>query len=172
MADIRPLGPADAAAFRANRLQALYDHPLDFGSTHATEALLPLAHFEAQLAGNLVLGAFAGESLLGVAALQFRDKAKERHRAYLWGVHVRANARGGGVAGPLVDAALAAGFARVEQIELSVRVGNATAEALYRSRGFVPYGTERHSYKVDDVYSDNILMVCWRPGLAPEGTGR
>ncbi len=164
MADIRALGPADAAAFRENRLDALRDHPMDFGSTHATEALQPLAHFTAQLADNLVLGAFAGDALLGVAALLFRDKAKERHRAYLWGVHVRADARGGGVAAALIDAALAAGFARVEQIELSVRVGNAAAEALYRSRGFVPYGTERHSYKVGDAYGDNLLMVCWRAG--------
>ena len=163
MIQVRRLTLAEAPAFRALRLDALRDHPADFGSTHATEAMLPLAHFVGQLADNHVLGVFLDGVLTGVAAIGFRAKAKEAHRADLWGVYVAPGGQGRGAAQARVDAALAVGFARAEQIELSVRVGNARALALYRSRGFVATGTELRSYRVDGRDYDNTLMVKFRP---------
>jgi len=163
MIEIRRVSLAEAPQFRALRLDALRDHPADFGSTFETEAQLPLAHFIGQLADNHVLGGFLGGELVGIAALGFRAKAKEAHRADLWGVYVAPAGRGRGVAPALIDAALAVGFARAEQIELSVRVGNAAALALYRSRGFTAVGTEIRSYRVDGRDYDNTLMVKFRP---------
>ena len=165
MMELRKLGLADAPEFRAIRLAALRDHPVDFGSEFAIEAALPLAHFVVQLADNHVTGAFLDGQLVGIIALEFRSRAKERHRAFLWGVYVRPQARGRGVAAPLLDAALAAAFGVVEQVELGVRVGNAAAEALYQSRGFMRYGIERNTYRVDGVTYDDALMVVFRGGV-------
>jgi ribosomal protein S18 acetylase RimI-like enzyme len=155
----RRVEAGDAAAFRALRLEALRDHPADFGSDWETERELPLAHFAGQLEGNHVMGAFEDGALLGIVGILFHSKVKERHRAYLWGVYVGPLGRGRGVAGPLLDAALAVAFGRVMQVELNVRTGNAPAEALYRSRGFVACGGIPGIHLVDGVLYDDTMMT-------------
>lgn len=157
--EIRRLSLGDAPAFRALRLRALADHPADFGSDFGEEAAKPLSHFVGQIADNHIMGAWLGGALAGIVALEFNSKAKEAHRAFLWGVYVAPEGRGRGVAPALLDAALAVALARVEQVELGVRAGNAAAEALYRSRGFVEYGREPATYMVDGVAWDSLLMV-------------
>lgn len=159
MTEIRRLTAADAVAFRALRLEALARHPADFGSDHDEQAALPLAHFVAQLLDNHVMGGFVGGALEGIVALEFRTMPKVRHRAFLWGVYVRAR----GLAGPLLDAALAVAFARCEQVELGVRIGNPAAERLYASRGFTRYGIEPRSHRVNGIDHDDALMVAYRP---------
>lgn len=162
MMNIRRLTLADAPAFRTLRLRALRDHPADFGSDHASEAAKPLSHFITQLADNHVMGAFRDGTLTGIIALEFKTKPKEAHRAFLWGVYVAPEGRGegrGGVAGPLLDAAIAVALARTTQVELGVRAGNTRAEALYRSRGFSEYGREPNTYVVDGTPCDSLLMV-------------
>lgn len=156
--EIRQLTPGDAPAFRALRLRALREHPADFGSDFAEESRKPLSHFVCQIADNHIMGAFDGGALVGIIALEFKSKVKEAHRAFLWGVYVAPEGRGK-VAGPLLDAALAVALARVRQVELGVRAGNARAEALYRSRGFVEYGREPETYVVDGVAWDSLLMA-------------
>ena len=157
--EIRRLTAADAPAFRAIRLEALAAHPADFGSDHADEAARPLAHFVAQLLDNHVLGLFRDGALAGIAAIEFHAKAKERHRAFLWGVYVRPAARGTGAAEALLRAAMEAAFARAVQIELGVRAGNAAAEGLYRRLGFTRYGVQPRINCVDGVFHDEALMV-------------
>lgn len=156
---IRRLTAADAPAFRALRLEALRAYPADFGSDAAEQETLPLAHFIAQLLDNHVMGAFADGRLAGIMALEFRAAPKTRHRAFLWGVYVPAR----GLAGPLLDATLAVAFARAEQVELGVRIGNPAAERLYASRGFVRYGIEPRSHRVDGMDHDDALMAARRP---------
>ncbi len=156
---IRRLTLADAPEFRTLRLRALHDHPADFGSDHASEAAKPLSHFITQLADNHVMGAFLDGTLAGIIALEFKTKPKEAHRAFLWGVYVAPQARGRGVAAPLLDAAIAVAIARATQVELGVRAGNTPAEALYRSRGFTEYGREPNTYIVDGAPCDSLLMV-------------
>ncbi len=146
--EIRRLGLGDAPAFRAIRLRALRDHPADFGSDFREEAGKPLSHFVGQIADNHIMGAWEGRALVGIIALEFKSKAKERHRAFLWGVYVAPDGRGRGVA-----------LGRVEQVELGVRAGNGAAEALYRSRGFVEYGREPATYVVEGVAWDSLLMA-------------
>jgi ribosomal protein S18 acetylase RimI-like enzyme len=157
--EIRRLTAADAQAFRAVRLEALAAHPADFGSDAATERTRPLSHFVVQLLDNHVMGAFVDGEPMGIMALEFRGQAKTRHRAFLWGVYVRPGARGQGVAPALLDATLAVAFAGAEQVELGVRIGNAAAERLYASRGFVRYGVEHACHRVDGVDHDDALMV-------------
>lgn len=160
----RRVGAGEAPAFRTLRLTALRDHPADFGSDHASEARLPLSHFVEQLLDNHVIGAYADGGLAGIMCLLFHAKAKESHRAYLWGVYASPRIRGAGAARRLLDATLVAAFARVEQVELGVRPDNAAAVALYRSRGFIACGGTPAVHQVDGVDHADLAMVLSRPG--------
>ena len=153
---IRLLTPGDAASYRAIRLAGLKDTPEAFGSTFEAEAAKPLAD---RLTASQIFGAFRGSALLGVAGFAAREGAKEAHKGLLWGMYVRPEARGSGVAHRLVEAVV--DFARplVELIQLSVVVGNERARRLYARHGFVEYGIEKNSLKFGGKYYDEILMA-------------
>jgi ribosomal protein S18 acetylase RimI-like enzyme len=156
---IRRLAGADAEAFRAVRLEGLERHPSAFGASLREESARPLAFFADRLDANHVLGAERQGRLLGVAGFQFHDSEKVRHRGTLWGMYVRQEARGTGVARRLVDGILAHARQRVEAVGLRVWAENATAIALYKSAGFVVTGQDARSLKVDDVYYDELMML-------------
>jgi len=156
---IRRLSGADAEAFRLVRLEGLERHPSAFGASFKEESGRPLSFFVDRLEANHVLGAEKGERLVGVAAFQFHDSEKVRHRGTLWGMYVREEARGTGVARRLVDGILAHARQRVEEIALHVWAENATAIALYKSAGFVVTGKDTGSLKVDGVYYDELAML-------------
>lgn len=166
--EIRRVSLAEAPAFRALRLEALRDHPADFGSDFGEESVLPLSHFVGQLADSHVVGAFLDGQLVGIIGLEFLRKPKERHRVFLWGVYVRPEGRGRGVAAPLLDAALAVAFTRGTQVHLGVRVGNTVAERLYLSRGFRRYGVEPNAGQIDGTPHDDALMVLLLSGRVEE----
>ena len=100
---------------------------------------------------------------LGTAGFQRQAGAKRVHKATLWGMYVRRQARGTGLARALVDAVLAHAAGRVELVQLSVVADNLGAQKLYAAAGFVPYGLEAHSLKLDDRYLDEVLMVRMLP---------
>ena len=133
MTQIRRLIPADAPVFREIRLEALQQAPEAFGSSYEQECTQPLAKFEEALANNDVFGAFRGTELLGMAGYRTQAGLKKAHKGYLWGMYVRASARGTGVAKPLVEAVLAHARERVELVQLSVVKENERAQRLYRS---------------------------------------
>lgn len=156
---IRRLLSADAPLFREIRLEALQQAPEAFGSTFEHERSQSLAQFEAVLAKADVFGAFRATELLGMAGYRTQDGPKRAHKGYLWGMYVRANARGTGVAKPLVEAVLAHARQHVELVQLTVVAENETAQRLYRSCGFVAYGHEVHALKQDGRYYDEVLMT-------------
>ena len=106
-----------------------------------------------------VFGGFDRADLLGVAGFFVHRGAKEGHKGVLWGMYVRPEARGAGVARRLVEAVIAYARARVELIQLSVVVGNEQARRLYARLGFVEYGIEKNSLKFCGRYYDEILMA-------------
>jgi ribosomal protein S18 acetylase RimI-like enzyme len=156
---IRRLLPADARLFREIRLEALQLAPEAFGSSYEQECSRSLAQFEEVLSGSDVFGAFRSTDLLGMAGYRTQAGAKKAHKGYLWGMYVRAGARGTGVAKPLVDAVLAHARERVELVQLSVVSENEAAQRLYRNCGFVAYGHEVHSLKQGGRYYDEVLMA-------------
>ena len=161
---IRQLTPGDAALYRSIRLEGLKESPEAFGSTFDAEFTKPLAWFFDRLSSSVVFGAIRDAKLLnakilGVAGFAVRDGAKEAHKGLLWGMYVRPDARGAGVARRLVEAVIAYARPHVELIQLSVVVGNEQARRLYARLGFVEYGIEKNSLKYDGRYYDEILMA-------------
>ena len=161
---IRQLTPGDAALYRSIRLEGLKESPEAFGSTFDAEFTKPLAWFFDRLSSSVVFGAIRDAKLLdakilGVAGFAVRDGEKEAHKGLLWGMYVRPDARGAGVARRLVEAVVAYARPHVELIQLSVVVGNEQARRLYARLGFIEYGIERNSLKYRARYYDEILMA-------------
>ena len=156
---IRRLSPASRDDYRKIRLEALRASPEAFGSTYELEAQRPIEAFVERLAGSIVFGAYLGDGIVGMVGLAGEQGPKERHKAFLWGMYVRAEMSGKGVGRALVEAILEAAPAGVEQITLAVVKENAAAQALYRRLGFTVYGAEPRALKVRDRYADEILMV-------------
>src|SRR5690348_1801453 len=101
---IRQLTPGDAALYRSIRLAGLKESPEAFGSTFEIEFAKPLAWFFARLSDSVVFGAFRDARILGVAGFAVRREEKEAHKGLLWGMYVRPDTRGTGVAQKLVEA--------------------------------------------------------------------
>jgi ribosomal protein S18 acetylase RimI-like enzyme len=159
MTVVRRLLPSDAEAFRALRLEALHRHPEAFGSSHAEECTRPLSGFADRITGGYIAGGFVDGQLDAMAGLLIPTQAKSRHKGVLWGVYVRENRRGSGLADAVMTALLAYAAEHVEQIHLSVAATNERAIGFYGHLGFEPYGTEPRALKVDGSYIDELLMV-------------
>ncbi|WP_042692027.1 GNAT family N-acetyltransferase [Azospirillum sp. B506] len=159
MSKVRRLLPGDAEAFRSLRLEALHRHPDAFGSSHAEESGSPLSSFVDRIAGGYIAGGFVDGQLDATAGLLIPAQAKLRHKGMLWGVYVRENRRGSGLADAVMATLLAHAAERVEQIHLSVAVTNRRAIGFYERLGFEPFATEPRALKVDGAYIDELLMV-------------
>jgi ribosomal protein S18 acetylase RimI-like enzyme len=155
---IRRLSRADAEAFRTIRLEGLERHPAAFGASFKDEGRRPLSFFADTLDGHFVLGAEDRDRLTGVAGFRSEDSEKKRHRGLLWGMYVREEARGKGIAQRLVDGILTHARQRVEEVGLSVWTDNAAAIALYKSAGFAMTALDARAIKIDGIYYDHLLM--------------
>jgi ribosomal protein S18 acetylase RimI-like enzyme len=77
-----------------------------------------------------------------------------RHKGVLWGMSVRPEARGTGLAAALVQQVVAHARTLVEQVCLTVIASNVAARRLYKAAGFEEYGLERRGLKVGSKYYD------------------
>ena len=163
---LRRLGPEDAESFRELRLEGLRLHPDCFGADWEEESQKPIAFFAERLERGWVLGGGVGASLAGVGGLYFPAEPKARHKAWIWGMYVRAEARGAGLGHALVAGLLQRAAEVAEIVHLTVTSTNVGAMRLYAAAGFTVYGLEVHALKLADRYVDELLMV--RPArLAP-----
>jgi len=161
---VRPLGPADAPAFHALRLEALRQEPSAFASSYEEEQDTPLATVAKRLAPSpdrCVLGAFDGDHLVGMVGLERENMRKLAHKAWVWGMYVTPAARQHGIGRRLVAEALryAGDTLRVQRVNLGVNAANVAAVALYRAMDFETYGLERSFLQVDGELFDEFLMV-------------
>jgi len=159
----RPLHSDEWAAFRALRLRSIADMPEAIYPTHAEESSRTPEQIRARITETthqVVLGAYQGEELIGIAGLRREALVQVAHKGILWGVFVHPERRGGGIARRLLHALF--DYARkvgVRQIHLSVNVDNPRAGNLYRSMGFESYGREPDAMQVGGRYYDEDLMV-------------
>jgi ribosomal protein S18 acetylase RimI-like enzyme len=157
---IRRLEPQDVAAYREIRLEGLRQHPDSFGASWEDEIEKPDSWWTERLESNTVFGGWIdGSLLLGVAGFYVPGTAKQRHKGVLWGMYVRPDARGTGLAASLLQRVIEQARPLVEEIRLTVMASNAVAHRLYSAAGFEPYGLERRALKVGDHYYDDMLMA-------------
>jgi len=121
--------------------------------------------FRARLAAasdeNFVLGAFAGEKLVGTVGFGRNTRLKDRHKGRIWGVFVQQDYRGQQIARALMVEALrrAGTIAGLDQIILTVGDYQAGAKKLYASLGFTVFGHEPAALKIGDVVVDEDHMI-------------
>ncbi|HEY8360075.1 MAG TPA: GNAT family N-acetyltransferase, partial [Ramlibacter sp.] len=142
---IRLLGAADAAAYRALRLRGLQEHPQAFTSSYEEDLQHPQQVTAARLASatHAFWGAFEGGKLVGMVGLERERRAKNRHKATVIGMYVAGEAGGRGVAGELLQALLAQARGEgLESLVLTVTEGNDKARRLYEAAGFRSFGIE------------------------------
>ena len=157
---IRRLEPHDVAAYRELRLEGLKNYPDSFGAAWEDEIAEPDSWWTARLESNKVFGGWIDRSpLLGVAGFFVPGTAKQRHKGILWGMYVRPDARGTGLAASLLQRVIEQARPLVEEIRLTVMATNTAAHRLYSAAGFEPYGLERRALKVGDDYYDDMLMA-------------
>lgn len=161
---IKLLTPADAALYRAIRLEALSAHPEAFSSTFAREREKPLAWFEERLTSSDVFGAFIDDEIVGVAGFRRQDGPQTMHKGDLWGMYVRQSAGRAGLGRRLVDTIIAHAAGHVEKLQLSVASQNEAALRLYTAAGFVEYGREVKALKQNGRYFDEVLMELFVDG--------
>jgi len=163
--DLRLLTIDDAEAFWHLRLEALRNDPASFADSDEEHLKTTIETAQERLrkndpASNFIVGAFEESKLIGTAGFFRRKYNKERHKGHIWGVYVRPESRGKGVASALMQEIVrrARDIEGVEQITL-VASANLPAQRLYTAMGFQSYGIEPHSLKIGAEYVDDVLMV-------------
>jgi RimJ/RimL family protein N-acetyltransferase len=157
---IRTLEPSDAQAFRTLRLEALTDSPEAFGASYEEDEATPLETIRMRLSShpNAVFGAFAGDTLIGMAGFAVHDRLKARHKGLLWGVYVKPEWRGHTIGKLLVQRVIDHASRHVIMLEAAVGLTNDGARRTYHALGFRPYGVERKALRVGDAFYDEELL--------------
>jgi ribosomal protein S18 acetylase RimI-like enzyme len=165
--DIRPLGAADLAAYKALRDEMLARHEEAFNSDAAAESQRVADSYRSRLGldghdeSHFTLGAWQGQRLVGAISFERDMRTKVRHTAHVVGMMVRHDVQGRGVGRALLAAlvARAAAMNEIDQLTLTVTAGNTAAVTLYQRAGFTRYGMLPRATKLDGRYHDKDLMV-------------
>jgi GNAT superfamily N-acetyltransferase len=143
---IRSIGAADAAAYRALRLENLRDFQFAHGPAYEDALAQPEAWHADRLArpDYTWFGAFDGALLVGVICLCAKKGSRLHHSAMLSSLMVALSHQRGGV-GRLLTAHLidhARSLGHVRRLTLKLIDGNAPARRLYDAFGFELFGLE------------------------------
>jgi len=160
----RLAGAADAARYRAVRLECLARFPDHFGSSHGEESRKARLGLEAPIeegaADRFMIGAFAGERLVGIAGFVREARGKAAHRGEIVHMYVDPAHHGRRVGEALLRAVIDAAFALegMRQVELNVVATNAAATALYGRLGFRVHGEIPDCFRAAGRSWNQLLM--------------
>jgi RimJ/RimL family protein N-acetyltransferase len=161
---VTTLTSADVVAYRALMLEAYEQAPDAFTTTAAEREAEPESWWVKRMGSvdglATSFGAWKGSSLVGTVALEYSAKPKTRHSALVLGMYVQAQERGKGVGLALLNAAIAAASARPEILCLTLThtEGNVPAYRLYRSVGFVEWGTQPQAIRTSAGLKGKVHM--------------
>ncbi|MDR3503228.1 MAG: GNAT family N-acetyltransferase [Legionella sp.] len=150
---------ADWLAFQALRRSALQNTPEAFGSSYEEEIIMSTDSFKECYKKCDVFGAFMDKSLVGCVGFFIQAPIKMSHRGVLFSMYVIPTCRNKGIANLLVKTVIEHAKKSVLQVHATVVTNNQSALNLYEKHGFVIYGTEPNSLKVDNTFYDEHLMV-------------
>jgi len=163
--EIRLLTEPDAEAWWHLRRLALETDPRSFVESVADHDKTTVEGVREKLRRsgpeNNIVGVFENSQLIAIAGFYRHQHAHLKHKGHIWGVYVRQESRGKGVAKAMIaDIVRRAGnVPGIEQITLVVAATQAAARRVYESVGFQHYGTEPRSLKIGSEYIDDELMV-------------
>jgi ribosomal protein S18 acetylase RimI-like enzyme len=161
---IRLLTASDAEAWWHLRLEALQNDSASFADSAEEHQTKSLDFVRERLSGDpaekFVLGYFENGALCGTAGFYRSAHLKERHKGTIWGVYVRPESRGKGVAWAIMQEVIrrARKLEGLEQI-LLIASAHLPARKLYEGLGFEAYGIEPRSLKIGTEYVDDVLMI-------------
>lgn len=117
---------------------------------------------------NRIVGAFDGETLVGIGGIVREPHEKLKHKALLFGMFIAGEAAGRGLGLAIVEALIAEAQGWVRSLHLTLMADNHRARALYERCGFTIYGREPGSVLRNGIAEDELLM--WRAiDLRPAG---
>jgi len=157
--EIKLLTCSDALAYRDIRLEGLRQNPEAFASTFEDERDRPLDWFKELITQSRIFGAVLPQGLVGIVGLRSHADAKLRHKAMIWGMYVRHEARQYGIGERLIDAAVVYASSHVEQLQLAVIADEHVVWTNGAVRHFIEYGHQINALKHGGRYYDDILMV-------------
>jgi RimJ/RimL family protein N-acetyltransferase len=165
--DLRVLTEADAEQWWELRNLALSTELAAFAESAAEHERKTVADtralFRASSPEDFVIGYFEDGRLAGTTGFYREKHDKFRHKGVVWGVFVRKESRGKGVAKALLNDVICRvrQVPGIEQVLLVVAAGQPAPKKVYTSVGFQHYGTEPKSLKVGDRYIDDELMILY-----------
>jgi RimJ/RimL family protein N-acetyltransferase len=110
---------------------------------------------------DVVYGAFVDRVLAGVVGCSREPRAKNHHKAVIFGMHVAPEHRRRGVGTALLDH-LVDDVRRdpgILQLILTVTDSNRAARTLYERAGFRSFGVEPRAIRVDGEFFDKNHMI-------------
>ena len=107
------------------------------------------------------MGAWLDGELVGSAILRREPGRKFRHKANIFSVYVKPDARGQGVARTLMLEVIARArlLDQVTQLQIGVMSTQIAARAMYDSLGFEAWGFEPEALCIEGVFADHTHMV-------------
>ena len=168
---VRRLAEPDAEQFQTLRLRGLAEEETAFASSFQEECDRPLDSIRVQLApkaDGAIFGAFEGEVLIAMVAVERESMKKLSHKGFIWGMYVAPEWRSKGRGAQILQSALQHAWTelKVLQVNLGVHTLNAAALKVYKAAGFEVFGTERGALWVNGQPQDEHHMVCRAPSAA------